>query len=71
MVKFDKKTDQQKKAIIQAIIPEVVIHADNKVELRINPDPAGRAIRSQKVPVCHNEHGVVLSSKWRGGPFGS
>ena len=59
---FDAKNDVEKKAIVQAIIPEIIIHADNSVELRVNPDSNGIVQRR------HSGGGkVVLSSKWRGG----
>jgi len=64
MEHFDKKDDLQKKAIIQAVIPEIVIHADNSVELRVNPDPSGACTRPPFG--CHGGgSGVVLSQSWR------
>jgi DNA invertase Pin-like site-specific DNA recombinase len=61
MEKFDLKTDQQKKAMIQAVIPEIIVHADNSIELRLNPDPEARTRSS-----CHGGgSGNVLSIKWR------
>ncbi len=70
LVKFEKKTDHQKKALIQAIVPEVVIHADNSVELKINPDPNGSVFGQKKSPFGGRHstgHKIVLSGKWRGG----
>lgn len=61
---FDKISELEKKALIQAIIPEIVIREDNGVELYLNPDPKGTRAAS----VCHTGgKKVVLSSKWRGG----
>ena len=34
---FSKRCDLQKQQIIQAIIPKIVIHPDNKLEIVINP----------------------------------
>ncbi len=40
---FDKKSDQEKKTIIQSIIPEIIVHSDNRLELKVNSDPNGVA----------------------------
>ena len=60
---FGRKTEAEKKVCVQAIIPEIIIHQDNSVELRINPDPNGSA------PVNYHSGGnnVVLIGKWRSG----
>ncbi len=63
--KFEEKTDLQKKRIIQAIIPEMVLLPNNQLELRVNPDPGGAA-----TPGCHIAGGgklLGISGNWRGG----
>ena len=42
MVRFDEKSDLQKKRIVQAIVPEVVVNSEEEVTLMVNPDPFDR-----------------------------
>lgn len=65
---FDKKSDLEKKALIQNVIPEIIIHPDNKIELRVNPDPGGKANWGENSPCHSSEHKVVLIEKWRSRP---
>ena len=54
---FDKKAPIEQRRIIQTLIPEVILHEDKRLELRINPDPLG----------CHSGGEKVRPrGKWRG-----
>ena len=67
---FDQKCDIEKRRMIRAIIPEAIIHADHTLELRINPDPNGKAtdLFLQPGSVRHGGHNLVgIRDKWRGG----
>jgi hypothetical protein len=37
MVDFSKRCDLQKQQILQAIIPAIIVHPDNRLEMKINP----------------------------------
>ena len=39
---FDKRSDFQKKRIIQAVVPEIIVHNDNRIELKVSLDPVDR-----------------------------
>ena len=66
MEKFEEKNDLLKKAIIQAVIPGLIIHQDNTVELRVNPNPTGAANhRSGPFPRHGGGKDLVLSQSWR------
>ena len=60
MKAFDKMPEIEKKAYIRAVIKEVIIHEDNSVELRLNPNPWNPD---------EDRHGggqkVVMGEKWR------
>ena len=47
---FSKRCDLQKQQIVQAIIPKIVVHNDNRLEIFINPlfDPTSNEGGSRK-----------------------
>lgn len=56
---FDQKTDLEKRQLIKAIIPEIIVHPENKLELRIVADPNGSVS-------CHSgEQKVLAGTRWR------
>ena len=62
--KFDGESGLRKKRLVQMIVPEVILHQDNRLELRVNPDPSGSLLH----PDCHGNSGgelLGLTQKWR------
>jgi DNA invertase Pin-like site-specific DNA recombinase len=58
MKRFAQRPEHQQKKILQTIVPIVVIHPDNRLELRVNATLSG----------CHIlEEEVRLREEWRGG----
>jgi hypothetical protein len=60
MQAFDRKPEIEKKAYISAVVKEVIVHEDNSIELRLNPNPWN--------PDGYRHGGgqnVVLDKKWR------
>ena len=57
MTKFDENSDLQKKRIVQAIVPEVIVNSEDELTLMVNPDPLD----------CHIQGGnkFALRGKWR------
>ena len=57
MTKFDEKSDLQKKRIVQAIVPEVIVNSEEELTLMLNPDPLD----------CHIQGGneFALREEWR------
>lgn len=69
---FDQRSDFQKKRLIQMIVPEVIVHPDNKIELKVSLDPVTSGIRPTAHPTprspCHTGgQKIGLMDKWRGG----
>lgn len=63
---FDKMDRLQQKLLIQAIIPEIVVHPGNKIELRLNPDPNGKASGAAASAPCHGGgRKVAVLENWR------
>ena len=57
MKHFDGKTNIERRQLIKAVIPEIIVHPGNKIELRIVADPAGSSrchTGEQKVLVGEN-----------------
>ena len=70
MSRFDEKSDQQKKTIIQAIIPKITVHSGRKLTLTIQSDLGGISAnfgqKKARPYGCHTEDTKVrVIEKWR------
>lgn len=68
MAHFDQKSDVQKRRIIQTIIPEAIIHDDDRLELRVNADVNGKSemLFNQPDSGRHDGHNILrIKEKWR------
>lgn len=64
---FDKRCDLQKKQIIQALVPKIVIHMDNRLEIFLNPISGGDGGGSGRRKRKSNGKKFLLSKNGSGG----
>lgn len=58
--------DLKKKRLVQEIIPEVILHENQKLELRINPDPAENIDSTWPSEASQSGGGILgIETKWR------